>query len=509
MRITVYEVVHNLFSMTIKNFLKLKAANILGFTNINDNPYYNTYQVSGGFRFQDYNQTNVIEDGYAKNADLYSIVRKISTSASTIPLKLYDIKADGEKELITDGELYNLLQQPNRLQTFTEFLDESMIYLLLSGNNYINGYKSLGMGDVFRELNVLSSQFVTIETGGIERPIKAYSYQDTRNITFDADDVMMVKYPNPKGDGVDRLYGLSPLQAGNMALQSSNNIYDAKGNIITNQGASGILSDQSERSMRKEDAEHLQDAWDKKQKAKGGFGKTLVSSANLAYLQMGMSSSDLQLIENGVIDLRSLCNIYAVPSQLFNDVAGTTFNNMDAAKKSLYTEAVLPNLNLWLKSFNNWFINDWSKHDNKNYCLEADISSIEVLQSNQKEEADKDKVNMEGVNIVLNMPIGNEAKIQILKETYDVSQELANILLVESAVGVGGGESSNLESTPEAVDQNAIAQANLRGSVGGVQGILSIQQSVASGITSVNSAVTTMIEIYGFDNATARSILGV
>ena len=125
--------------MTIKNFLKLKAANILGFTNINDNPYYNTYQVSGAFRFQDYNATNVIKDGYAKNADLYSIVRKISTSASTIPLKLYDIKADGEKEIITEGDLYNLLQQPNRLQTFTEFLDESMIYLLLSVNNYFKG----------------------------------------------------------------------------------------------------------------------------------------------------------------------------------------------------------------------------------------------------------------------------------------------------------------------------------------------------------------------------------
>ena len=425
MRITVYEVVHNLFSMTIKNFLKLKAANILGFTNINDNPYYNTYQVSGGFRFQDYNQTNVIDDGYAKNADLYSIVRKISTSASTIPLKLYDIKADGEKELIEDGELYNLLQQPNRLQTFTEFLDESMIYLLLSGNNYINGYKSLGMGDVFRELNVLSSQFVTIESGGIESPIKSYLYQDTRNITFDADDVMQVKYPNPKGDGSDRLYGLSPLEAGNMALQSSNNIYDAKGNIVKNSGVNGMISSGSERSLTKEQGDAMQEAWDKKNRNTSKYGQNLVTSAQVTYQQLGLSPDKLQLLEGSIQDLRALCRIYSVPSQLFNDVAGTTFNNMDTAKKSLYTEAVLPNLNLWLQSFNNWFISDWSKHDNKNYCLEADISSIEVLQQNQREEADKDKVIADTIINVLNSSISNDSKVQTLIYSIGMSEEEA------------------------------------------------------------------------------------
>ena len=139
---------------------------------------------------------------------------------------------------------------------------------MLNGNNYINGYKAIGMGDVFRELNVLPSNYVTIESGSIAEPIKKYWYQDVNNIGFEPENIMQVKYPNPKGSGADRLYGLSPLEAGNMALQSSNNIYDAKGNIITNQGASGILSDQSERSMRKEDAESLQLAWDKKNQNK-------------------------------------------------------------------------------------------------------------------------------------------------------------------------------------------------------------------------------------------------
>ena len=398
------------------------------FGRIKDNPFYTTQHISGGFTFDQFNLDSIINDGYAKNPDFYAVIKSISSTAATIDSKLYDIKADGEKELITDGELFDILQQPNRLQTIEEFKEEAIMYLLLSGNNYVAGHKSTGFGDVFRELNVLASNFVTIETGGIADPIKNYVFQDTRNLTFPAEDVMQVKYPNPKGQGSDRLYGLSPMQAGNTTLQSSNNIFDARGNIIKNHGVSGILTSESERGMKGEDAVEMQTAWDAKNSNPKKFGRTLVTSAKLRYLQMGMSPTDLKLIENGVEDLRTICRIYNAPSQLFNDVAGTTFNNMNEAQKSFYNKAVLPNLDLWLRSFNNWFISDWSKHDNKNYSYERDTSGIEVLQADQKIEAEKDKIKMEGVNTVLSMPISDEGKSLLLQNEYGYSQDEANII---------------------------------------------------------------------------------
>ena len=494
--------------MNILQRLVLKAANVSGlFNGIDDNKAYQSYQYTGGFSFDTFDDQKIINDGYCGNADLYSIINKISSSGATIPLDLYDINSNGEKELITDGELFELLKQPNRLQSIEEFVQESLMFLLLSGNSYTTGYRSLGMGDQIRELNNLPSQFVEIESGDMANPIKAYWYKEQYNTKYDFNDVMHVRYANPKAD--QRLYGLSPLQAGNNALQSSNNTYDAKGNIIKNHGVSGILTNNSERSLRKEDAESMQSSWDNLSTNPKKYGRTLVTSAQLQFIQMGLSPTDLQLIESGIIDLRSLCNIYSVPSQLFNDVSGTTFSNMEAAKKSLYTEAVLPNLNLWLNNFNNWFINSWNKAEDRNYCVEANTDSVESLQADQKVEAEKDKIVIEGMNSVLSMPISNEAKIQILKENYDISSELTNILLVENTTTSSNGDGSDLESTPEAVDQNAIAQANLRGSVGGVQGILAIQQGVSSGITSVSSAVTTLVEIYGFDESTAKRVLGV
>lgn len=64
----------------------------------------------------------------------------------------------------------------------------------------------------------------------------------------------------------------------------------------------------------------------------------------------------------------------------------------------------------------------------------------------------------------------------------------------------GGGQGSRQ-------DIEAQARANLKGSVGGIQGVLSIQQSVVAGTTPADAAVAVMKEFFGFDDAKARSLL--
>ena len=55
---------------------------------------------------------------------------------------------------------------------------------------------------------------------------------------------------------------------------------------------------------------------------------------------------------------------------------------------------------------------------------------------------------------------------------------------------------------------NKEAQANLRGSVGGVTGVLSIQTSVSQEITDYDSGLTMLKEIFGFTEEVAKKILG-
>ena len=70
---------------------------------------------------------------------------------------------------------------------------------------------------------------------------------------------------------------------------------------------------------------------------------------------------------------------------------------------------------------------------------------------------------------------------------------------------------ASTEAADEAVaDPKAMdAQAALKGSVGGVSGIIDLVAQVAAGTIPASSAVVVLMELYGFDEATARAALGM
>ena len=57
-------------------------------------------------------------------------------------------------------------------------------------------------------------------------------------------------------------------------------------------------------------------------------------------------------------------------------------------------------------------------------------------------------------------------------------------------------------------DVEAEAKANLKGSVGGVQGILEIQKSVSIGVTDYDAALSILELIYGIGMDDGKRILG-
>lgn len=93
-----------------------------------------------------------------------------------------------------------------------------------------------------------------------------------------------------------------------------------------------------------------------------------------------------------------------------------------------------------------------------------------------------------------------KAKIDAILEKLP-NQNLA----LDFSSALPGSEGADV-ATP--VDVEAEAKAKLKGSVGGVQGILEIQASVAQGVTQYEAAVVLLYEIYGFDDAKARKMLG-
>ena len=119
-------------------------------------------------------------------------------------------------------------------------------------------------------------------------------------------------------------------------------------------------------------------------------------------------------------------------SSLFYDPANKTFNNRKEAEKALFTNAVIP-LSDKIASAHTRFIakNHFPMQEVR---MRQDFSEVEALQSDKKTEAEKDKIRMDGINVVVNMPISTEGKEELLVSDYDMSRDEAQAILKPSGV---------------------------------------------------------------------------
>lgn len=99
-----------------------------------------------------------------------------------------------------------------------------------------------------------------------------------------------------------------------------------------------------------------------------------------------------------------------------------------------------------------------------------------------------------------------EAIAYMMDKFYDGDFTIAELGSEDLQPVVEGEETPKPKS--EVSPETLAAQAALKGSVGGVQGILAIQASYSSQLTTLESAVTILTEIFGFTRDIALSLLG-
>jgi len=250
----------------------------------------------------------------------------------------------------------------------------------------------------------------------------------TNKRTYQKDEVEHIKFFNPGYTSVDEsLLGLSIIQVAREAVMVGNSRWDAHANLLQNRGAVGMITDKSNRPMLPEEAAQVQQAWNRDISGTHNSGKIKVTNKDLNYIQMAMSATDLQLVESDVITLRAMCNVYGLDSSLFNDPANKTFNNRKEAEKALYTNAVIPLSEKIAMAHTNYIA--LNHFPGGNVRMRQDFSNVEALQSDKKTEAEKDKILMDGVNVVMNMPISSDAKQSLLINEYDMTEEQADIIV--------------------------------------------------------------------------------
>lgn len=270
-------------------------------------------------------------------------------------------------------------------------------------------------------------------------------------------------------------------------VQTSGALAEFEANYVMNGlSVSGIIVNESESTN--------QEAYDKnllQLEALGGSrtaGGIAYLEGKLKFEQVGSSQLDKDhtAVKKSVND--DIIQNFGIPPILIGRVRDGGFPNVDELENSFaYYNGVLRRERKEIESFfaelfANWFyeINPSGDYSIKPQTFQNESDVIEVPQA----------------WAVLN----SDEQRAYVAQKYEVP------LIEAQRIKQNGKDATANESTnPE----QATAQAQLRGSVGGVQGILQIADNYKRGIITDQSALTILEEIYGFSTQIAQEILGI
>ena len=357
-----------------------------------------------------------VNKGYLYNPDVYSIVNLITGSAKGVQWNLYEVKdqrkfrkykalptdakdftldrvirlkEDSLEEVYDDSnQLYRLIHRPNPLQGWGQFVENVLGFKLVTGNSFVHGVmlEAGANAGLINELWVMPAQFTRINASrGFEGIVSGYTLEiGTYRTKFAPEEVMHVKYWNPdyESDGA-HLYGLSPLRAAGRVVRQSNDSYTAQSALLQNSGAMGILSVDPD-SMTEEQASSLEQQYYNKYGGPAKRGRIVIAGAKMQWQQIGLNAVDMAIIESQKMSLRDLCNIYNINSALLNDPDNKVYNNVREARRALYMEKVLPELDTFRDELNRWLVSKYNEKMGKQYYLDYDLESIPAMQEDMK-----------------------------------------------------------------------------------------------------------------------------
>lgn len=313
-------------------------------------------------------------------AEIFGIIDTLADLASDIPLKTYK----NDKEF--NSYESELVKNPNNSTNEKEFLYLNYLYYLILGNSYIN--KLSNNSTKYQELWTLPAQNIEIKTlYPLNSDIRINKISEYRNISgsqqsFTPEQIIHFKRANINFDqgNYTWFYGFPKLAGAIMAATSLQEIYNAKVSIFQKRGAMGILSSDNV-DLPIQNAKELQAKYFENYGLHANKSSILITTASTKYQRMSMDISEMQILENKKADIETLCNVFNYPIPLLiNDAS--TYNNLEIARKNLYTQAVIPMCNSLAKTLTNSF-------NLKGYEFKADTSKIQELQ-----ESKEDKINL-------------------------------------------------------------------------------------------------------------------
>lgn len=353
---------------------------------------------------------------FSSNSDVFTCIDKIGKTLVAAPILIYEVvpgmeskylqfkslshssdpadifkanvlKAQSLRE-VNQKDIEWILENPNADQTQTEFFMQLACFFLLSGNGYTYFNGPLPGKAPWTEMFVLPSQFTKIVSGGMFEPVKGYrvdySYLASGKVVpFGAASVAHIRTFNPEFNvGATQLYGMSTLRSLLLDLAMSKEGRQELVKQAKNGGTLGMLSpDGPGIFLGEPQQKDLEDKLLRIKRSNEAGERLFPSGGPLKYTQIGLPSTELELISLLGVTRDDIYRAYHVPLT-FADQKASTYDNLTLTAKQFVYDAVMPiGKAIEDKVLNRAICGPVNKKTGKKYVCHFDYQSLPAMQA--------------------------------------------------------------------------------------------------------------------------------
>ena len=269
---------------------------------------------------------------------VYRCVDLISDSLAVLPLKIYELDADGFKREAKRHPLYWLLDhEPNEQMTRYTLMKTLMSSVLLNGNGY--AYIERGSNMSVEQLVYLPATSVQIvfitDAEGVRH--KRYWMADFNELVEPRD---MLHVLNFSYDGIE---GVSTLKHARQTLGiATDNEEAAAGFFKSGSATSGILTVEGAR-LSKEQKEQIYETWSKHMDTDtyGRHNGIQILEGNMKYQPISVNPKDSQMLESRQFSVIDICRFFSVSPVKAFDLSKSSYSTVEATQLQYLTDTVL------------------------------------------------------------------------------------------------------------------------------------------------------------------------
>jgi hypothetical protein len=334
---------------------------------------------------------------YIDIPELRSVINKRATMMSANKPKLYDKNGD----IVDNHWLNDLIKTPNSTQSWSDIVYSMSVQDALYSNTIL--YCPKRSFDIRNLIVPLPAQNLEIMLSG-----KTLKQMDRENLidyfifTYDSGQTERIDWEDAlyltSADGMNIVKPISRIDSLKFPLSNIQAQYKKRNVLLENIGAIGILSAQQNDMggaipMTPEERQKIQRDWYKRQK-----DELIISEANVNWQPMSYPTRDLLLFEELTADKLALIDAFGLSFNLFSSEKGSTFTNVRDSIRMVYQDTIIPET----QQFYNSIISQFGL-DKEGYHLKACFDHLPILQSDERENAETQKIRVESLRMIQEM----------------------------------------------------------------------------------------------------------